>query len=288
MKTILKNIRVFLKMSQAEFADKLSVSFATINRWENGHAIPNKLAQTKIFELCKDNNVPVYDMTISRIKNFTDEIIIGNNRVLLYHGSKSGIEGAIAPISREHCDFGKGFYMGTDPSQALTLICDYDKSKLYIVSLDTSILNILDVPSNIEWAMLVAFHRGRMDSIKESPLYQKYHAISDNKDLIIECIANDRMFYVIDNFFLGNITDKALVNSLSALQLGKQYVAVSQKGCNAVKIEKEIELSHLERMFIKKIAEQNRAKGISFANDICKNYRREGLFFDEILEGGKV
>ena len=288
MKTILKNIRVFLKMSQAEFADKLSVSFATINRWENGHAIPNKLAQTKIFELCKDNNVPVYDMTISRIKNFTDEIIIGNNRVLLYHGSKSGIEGAIAPISREHCDFGKGFYMGTDPSQALTLICDYDKSKLYIVSLDTSILNILDVPANIEWAMLVAFHRGRMDSIKESPLYQKYHAISDNKDLIIECIANDRMFYVIDNFFLGNITDKALVNSLSALQLGKQYVAVSQKGCNAVKIEKEIELSHLERMFIKKIAEQNRAKGISFANDICKNYRREGLFFDEILEGGKV
>ena len=96
------------------------------------------------------------------------------------------------------------------------------------------------------------------------------------------------MFYVIDNFFLGNITDKALVNSLSALQLGKQYVAVSQKGCNAVKIEKEIELSHLERMFIKEIAEQNRAKGISFANDICKNYRREGLFFDEILEGGKV
>lgn len=206
----------------------------------------------------------------------------------MYHGSKSGIEGAIAPISREHCDFGKGFYMGTDPSQALTLICDYDKSKLYIVSLDTSILNILDVPANIEWAMLVAFHRGRMDSIKESPLYQKYHAISDNKDLIIGCIANDRMFYVIDNFFLGNITDKALVNSLSVLQLGKQYVAVSQKGCNAVKIEKEIELSHLERMFIKEIAEQNRAKGISFANDICKNYRREGLFFDEILEGGKV
>lgn len=288
MKTILKNIRVFLKMSQAEFADKLSVSFATINRWENGHAIPNKLAQTKIFELCKDNNVPVYDMTISRIKNFTDEINVDNNRVLLYHGSKSGIEGAVAPISREHCDFGKGFYMGTDPSQALTLICDYDKAKLYIVSLDTSILNILDVPANIEWAMLVAFHRGRMDRIKESPLYQKYHNISNNKDLIIGCIANDRMFYVIDNFFLGNITDKALVNSLSALQLGKQYVAVSQKGCNAVKIEKEIELSHLERMFIKEIAEQNRAKGISFANDICKNYRREGLFFDEILEGGKV
>ena len=288
MKTILKNIRVFLKMSQSEFADRLSVSFATINRWENGHAMPNKLAQTKIFELCKENKAPVYDMTISGIKSITDEIIVDNNRVLLFHGSKSGIEGDIAPISRKHCDFGKGFYMGTDPTQALTLICDYGKSKLYIVSIDTSGLNILDIPADIEWAMLVAFYRGRMDSIKESPLYKKYHTISDNIDLIIGCIANDRMFYVIDNFFLGNITDKALVNSLSALQLGKQYVAITQKGCNAVKIEKEIEISDLERLFIKEMAEQNRAKGISLANDICKNYRRDGLFFDEILEGEKV
>lgn len=45
--------------------------------------------------------------------------------VTLYHGSRSGIRGAIAPISRERCDFGKGFYMGTDKSQPLTLICNY-------------------------------------------------------------------------------------------------------------------------------------------------------------------
>lgn len=29
--------------------------------------------------------------------------------ITLYHGSKTGIRGSIAPISREHCDFGKGF-----------------------------------------------------------------------------------------------------------------------------------------------------------------------------------
>ncbi|MFR1077887.1 DUF3990 domain-containing protein [Enterocloster sp.] len=40
--------------------------------------------------------------------------------VTLYHGSKSGLCGAIAPISRKHCDFGKGFYMGTDRTQPLT------------------------------------------------------------------------------------------------------------------------------------------------------------------------
>ncbi|MDD6043348.1 MAG: hypothetical protein PUB87_06305 [Eubacteriaceae bacterium] len=42
---------------------------------------------------------------------------------------------------------------------------------------------------------------------------------------------------------------------------------------------------------MKEVAEENRVRGISIANDICKNYRREGMFFDEILDeamnGGK-
>ena len=226
-------------------------------------------------------------MILSKINNAKDEIKAQDNRVLLYHGSKSGIEGNIEPKSRKQCDFGKGFYMATEPSQALTLICDYEKSKIYIVSIDISDLNVLEVPADIEWAMLVAFHRGRMEQIKDTPLYNKYKKLSSEKDVVIGSIANDRMFFVIDNFFIGNITDVALINSLSALELGKQYVAVSQKACNSVRIEKEISLSYLERIYIKKVAEQNRTKGVSLANDICKSHRREGLYFDEILEGAK-
>ena len=287
MRELIKDIRSYLNMSQQEFADKLSVTFASVNRWENGHALPNKLAQIKLSEFCDENNVPVYEMILSKINKAKDEIKAQDNRVLLYHGSKSGIEGDIEPKSRKQCDFGKGFYMGTEPSQALTLICDYEKSKLYIVSIDISDLNVLEVPADIEWAMLVAFHRGRMEQIKNTPLYNKYKKLSSEKDVVIGSIANDRMFFVIDNFFIGNITDVALINSLSALELGKQYVAVSQKACNSVRIEKEISLSYLERIYIKKVAEQNRAKGVSLANDICKSHRREGLYFDEILEGAK-
>lgn len=287
METLLKQIRNYLYMSQTEFAEQLNVTFATVNRWENGRAIPNKLAQTKIYEICKDNNVPVYDFTIERIKNATNVTKLPTGRVLLYHGSKSGIEGAIEPKSRSQCDFGKGFYMGTEVSQALTLICDYEKSKLYLVSIDLNKLSVSEVPADINWAMLVAYHRGKMERIKGTLLYNKYREMMIGKDVIIGSVANDRMFYVIDNFFIGNITDAALVNSLSALQLGKQYVAISKKGCNAIRIEKEIEISHLERLFIKDVAESNRAKGISMANDICKNYRREGLFFDELLDRAK-
>ncbi len=287
METLLKQIRNYLNMSQTEFAEQLNVTFATVNRWENGRAIPNKLAQTKIYEICKDNNVPVYDFTIERIKNATNVTKLPTGRVLLYHGSKSGIEGAIEPKSRPQCDFGKGFYMGTEASQALTLICDYEKSKLYLVSIDLNKLSVLEVPADINWAMIVAYHRGKMEKIKGTALYEKYREMMIGKDVIIGSVANDRMFYVIDNFFIGNITDAALVNSMSALQLGKQYVAISKKGCNAVHIEQEIEISHLERLFIKDVAESNRAKGISMANDICKNYRREGLFFDELLDRAK-
>ena len=127
-----------------------------------------------------------------------------------------------------------------------------------------------------------------MERIKGTEFYNKYRNMAAGKDLLIGSIANDRMFYVIDNFFIGNITDAALVHSLSALQLGSQYVAVSQRGCDAIHIEAEIELSYLERAFIKEVAEENRARGVSLANDICKNYRREGLFFDEILDNAKT
>lgn len=52
-----------------------------------------------------------------------------------------------------------------------------------------------------------------------------------------------------------------------------------------MRIEREISLSYLERLFLKEVAEENRTEGVSLANDICRNYRREGLFFDEILDG---
>lgn len=274
-------------MSQTEFAKQLNVTFQTVNRWENGRALPDKLAQSKMFDLCREKQLPVYDMILKKITDKSKAMKLDSNRVLLYHASKSGIEGTIEPKSRKQCDFGKGFYMGTDPGQTLTLICDYEKSKFYIVSVSTENLALIEVPADIDWSMLVAYHRGKMEKIDGTPFYNKYRDMTQDKDLIIGNIANDRMFFVIDNFFVGNVTDMALVNSLSALQLGKQYVVISQKGCDAVRIEAEVELSYLERLFIKEIAEENRARGISLANDICKNYRREGMYFDEILDEAK-
>ena len=284
MRELVKQIRQYTGLSQTEMAKKIGVQFATINRWENGHSQPTRLAGECLFALCEDFNVPVYDMIIEKIKREVSSLKIEDGRVILYHGSKSGLVGDIAPISREKCDFGKGFYMGTTPEQPLTLICDFEESKFYVVSIDVSELATAEIPADIDWAMIVAYHRGRMERIKGSKFYTKYSTMTSGKDLAIGSIANDRMFFVIDNFFLENITDIALVNSLSALQLGRQYVALTEKACKAIKVEKEIELSFFEKKVLRKVGEGNRQKSIELANEICKSHRREGKFFDEILD----
>lgn len=209
-----------------------------------------------------------------------------NRNVTLYHGSKSGIRGAISPISRESCDFGKGFYMGTDRNQPLTLICNYPNAKIYTLSVELSELKILNVEVGIDWALLVAYNRGKMESARNSSIYNRFANLSKDYDMIVGYIANDRMFVVLDRFFNGEITDLALINSLSALKLGKQYAALTEKACQKIKILDEHELSENDRDKLKKESEANRSKGIEMANEICRKYRREGRFFDEILKDG--
>jgi transcriptional regulator with XRE-family HTH domain len=287
MKDLILEIRNRLNASQEDLARMIGISYATVNRWENGHSQPNKAAQLRLYDICKERKVDLEDIIQKKIEKSAANIS-SSDRVILYHGSKSGIKGPIAPISRERCDFGKGFYMGTEPYQPLTLISDFEESKFYVISLDMTGLRVLNVKPDLEWAMLVAYNRGKMDEVRGTSLYEHYAAMSNGYDVVVGSIANDRMFYVLDNFFLGNITDKALVMSLSALQLGKQYVAITEKACKQVKIEAEVELSQLERVFLRDLSESNRVKGVNLANEICRDYRREGQFFDEILrEAGR-
>jgi len=282
MKDLILEIRNRLNASQEDLARMIGISYATVNRWENGHSQPNKAAQLRLYDICKERKVDLEDIIQKKIEKSAANIS-SSDRVILYHSSKSGIKGPIAPISRERCDFGKGFYMGTEPYQPLTLISDFEESKFYVISLDMTGLRVLNVKPDLEWAMLVAYNRGKMDEVRGTSLYEHYAAMSNGYDVVVGSIANDRMFYVLDNFFLGNITDKALVMSLSALQLGKQYVAITEKACKQVKIEAEVELSQLERVFLRDLSESNRVKGVNLANEICRDYRREGQFFDEIL-----
>ena len=54
---IVKQLREKMLLSQEEMAKKLGVSFATINRWENGHHEPTFKERRKLRDLCKKYHV---------------------------------------------------------------------------------------------------------------------------------------------------------------------------------------------------------------------------------------
>ena len=54
---LLKDLRNQLLLSQVEMAGLLGVSFASINRWENGHHEPTIKVKRQIKELCKKNKI---------------------------------------------------------------------------------------------------------------------------------------------------------------------------------------------------------------------------------------
>ena len=54
--TIIK-VRAKLNLSQTELAAMLDVSFASVNRWENGKYQPTRLVKEKIRLICEENNI---------------------------------------------------------------------------------------------------------------------------------------------------------------------------------------------------------------------------------------
>ena len=280
MKDLIKAIRFAANMNQEQFASALGTTPLSINRWENGKTLPNRMAQTQLYNFCKDHAIDVAQLIIDT-KAYGDT----DNKLVLYHGSKKGIVGDIAPISRNECDFGSGFYMGTNTLQPLTLVCNEDKPKFYTVELDMTGLKILTVEIGMDWAMLIAYYRKEMESAKGTAIYEKYAHMADGYDVIIGYIANDRMYTELSRFFNRTLTDVALINCLSALDLGKQYVAISEKACKKIKILKEEPLSQLELSLLKDMSAERRREGIALAEEIEVKYRREGKFFDEILKG---
>ena len=159
MQDLVKTIRKKLNLSQEQIASLMDISPVTINRWENGKVNPSLMAQKQLYDICISHHLELSDYIVEREQ--ADE-----NMHVLYHASRYGLSGNIQPSSRSRCDFGKGFYMGTDPIQPLTLVCNEKNPIFYTLEFDMENLSILDVELGIDWAMLIAYYRGYMEEEK--------------------------------------------------------------------------------------------------------------------------
>ena len=50
-------LRSELRISQKELAEQLNISVATVNRWENGRTMPNKMTVLVIRQYCIDHGL---------------------------------------------------------------------------------------------------------------------------------------------------------------------------------------------------------------------------------------
>ena len=53
----IRELRLKLDMTQEEFAHALGITVSTVNRWENGHSEPSKLARASIVGLAEKRGV---------------------------------------------------------------------------------------------------------------------------------------------------------------------------------------------------------------------------------------
>ncbi|MDO4522935.1 MAG: hypothetical protein Q4B57_07300 [Eubacteriales bacterium] len=115
------NVRASVDLFQQELAQLLGTTSITVNRWENGRSVPNIMAQRTLYRFCEEKGINIVSYLVERIGRAAEWATI------LYHALQNGIVSVTALISRNKCDFGTGFYTGTNPLQPLMLVCDEEK-----------------------------------------------------------------------------------------------------------------------------------------------------------------
>lgn len=56
---------------------------------------------------------------------------------------------------RDNCDFGKGFYLGETYNQALSFVCEKEKSSVYSFKYSLSDLKVKRFDCNLEWMLAI-------------------------------------------------------------------------------------------------------------------------------------
>ena len=52
--TLVRTVRARLGLTQEQFASRLGVTFASVNRWESGRVTPSRLARMQIEDLLRE------------------------------------------------------------------------------------------------------------------------------------------------------------------------------------------------------------------------------------------
>ncbi|MBQ0064533.1 MAG: DUF3990 domain-containing protein [Firmicutes bacterium] len=276
----LKAIRALLNLTQNELAEAVGVGQITISRSESKVTKPSIQLLKQVYSFAYRKKIE-----LNKLKQMFWLDNINTDHKLLFHGSKSGIEGEISPTKgRANNDFGRGFYTGENYEQSVSFTSNFEKSCIYFLDFDESNLVCKKYNVNQEWMLTIAYYRGRLNQYKDHPVIKKMVEDSKNCDYIIAPIADNRMFQIINSFIDGEITDEQCKHCLAATNLGNQYILISEKAIRQVKMVERCFVCDEEREHYKKIRSQDVKTGDDKVKLARIKYRGQGLYIDEILK----
>lgn len=160
------------------------------------------------------------------------------NNMILYHGSNIAVETPKILRPDRRLDFGTGFYLTSSYEQAerwaLLTVKRRGDGKPIITSFDfndkilTSLKVIFFEGATAEWLKFVANNRNIKD-------------FSDDSDIVIGPVANDRTMPVIKLYFSGIYDEAETIKRLLPQKLKDQYAFKSERALKALLLSEVIE-----------------------------------------------
>jgi len=269
------------ELSMDDFADELGVSRTTINNW-----------LTERHEISPQNAASFYDyafkkgIRLNKIKEqlYIEDIVHGSD-VLLFHGAKKAIEGHLSlEYSKKNNDFGNGFYCGESLEQSAMFVSNFPHSSLYMLKFHPANLRGKEFHVDRDWMLMIAYFRNRLGEYASSKIIQDLLAELEGLDYIIAPIADNRMFEIIDQFIDGEITDTQCRHCLSATNLGKQYVFISEQALKQIEILEQCYLANAEKEFYLTSKQESYGMNRDKVKVARKQYRGQGKYIEDILQ----
>ena len=275
----LKAIREILELTQMELAEQLGVEQKTISRNEVGKNEPTSKLLEQVYAYAFERNIK-----LNKLKEMLWIDNLESGHKLLFHGAKSIIEGELnVHTGRVNNDFGQGFYAGESYEQAISFISGFEKSSVYFLDFNHEKLKCKKYDVNQEWMMTIAYYRGVLEPYESHPIVKRIIAESRDCDYIIAPIADNRMFQIINSFIEGEITDEQCKHCLAATHLGSQYVFISDRAIEQVKLIERSYISNSEKEYYKNIRAEDTKLGDDKVKLAKRQYRGKGKYIDEIL-----
>ena len=275
----IQSIRELFGLTREDFSKKVGISRMNISRYEKGSIEPTTTSLEKIYSYPYNEKFKL---------NKAKELLFIDNkgdRVLLFHGSKYGLD----EIKHDHFvgtkDFGAGFYLGETFESASTWVCEYKESSVfafYLKCLNQLKVKIFGV--NKEWLYAILYYRSALNKYALTSEIKKLIEDIETSDVIVAPIADNQMYDTINRFAVGEITDEQCIHALSATNLGMQYVLKTAEAISHLSLIDQMYLCEAEKKDCLNTKKENSNIGRNKAQLSIREFARQGDYIYEIFK----